>query len=341
MENKPFISVLLPVYNCEKYIFEAVESILNQTYTHFELLIIDDCSTDATLQICKSFQDDRIVIIEKEKNSGYTNSLNYGISIAKGKYIARMDGDDISLPERFKKQVTFLEANEDVVLCGTWLGIIGSTNVIKLPENHTDIKLGLLKGNCMAHPSVMIKKQILNELYVVYDILKEPAEDYDLWVRLLAIGKLHNLKEVLLNYRVHNMQVSQKREQQQLESSLKSRIQMLEYLNYSFDNDELHLLKKIIASSILVTFNEIKSFLILKEKMILANADSVFDSNGIQKYLSDLEKQSFKNYFVNRESYYPLIYFQYFEIRNKSEFKLKRIDELRLIVKSIIFYNKK
>lgn len=341
MENKPFISVLLPVYNCEKYIFEAVESILNQTYTHFELLIIDDCSTDATLQICKSFQDDRIVIIEKEKNSGYTNSLNYGISIAKGKYIARMDGDDISLPERFKKQVTFLEANEDVVLCGTWLSIIGSTNVIKLPENHTDIKLGLLKGNCMAHPSVMIKKQILNELYVVYDILKEPAEDYDLWVRLLAIGKLHNLKEVLLNYRVHNMQVSQKREQQQLESSLKSRIQMLEYLNYSFDNDELHLLKKIIASSILVTFNEIKSFLILKEKMILANADSVFDSNGIQKYLSDLEKQSFKNYFVNRESYYPLIYFQYFEIRNKSEFKLKRIDELRLIVKSIIFYNKK
>lgn len=176
---------------------------------------------------------------------------------------------------------------------------------------------------------------------MVYDILKEPAEDYDLWVRLLAIGKLHNLKEVLLNYRVHNMQVSQKREQQQLESSLKSRIQMLEYLNYSFDNDELHLLKKIIASSILVTFNEIKSFLILKEKMILANADSVFDSNGIQKYLSDLEKQSFKNYFVNRESYYPLIYFQYFEIRNKSEFKLKRIDELRLIVKSIIFYNKK
>lgn len=107
MNTKPFISVLMPVYNCENYIREAVESILNQTYANFEFIIIDDASTDQTVAIIQSYKDKRIHLVVKPKNSGLTNSLNYGLTIAKGKYIARMDGDDISLPNRFQNKLKF------------------------------------------------------------------------------------------------------------------------------------------------------------------------------------------------------------------------------------------
>jgi glycosyltransferase involved in cell wall biosynthesis len=341
VNSMPKITVLMPVYNCELYIREAVDSILNQTFTDFEFLIIDDASTDKTAEIIKTYTDSRIKLIEKPSNTGYTNSLNYGLKIAKGEYIARMDGDDISLPERFEKQVAFLERSSDIVLCGSWYSKIGSGDVIKVPENHDAIKLALLRGNCMAHPSVMMRKQILDKFPLAYNVSKEPAEDYDLWVRLVGIGKLHNLQEVLLDYRVHNTQVSQKRRQQQIESGLASRIKILEHLKYSFADNENDLLKKIIGGSINTSINELEEFIILKEKMILANSNNFFEAKGFQKYVRALQKQSFKNYFIHRESYYPLISFHYFASRNKSDFKLELIDELKLIVKSIIFYKKK
>lgn len=342
LKKMPKITVLMPVYNGELYIKEAMDSILNQTYSDFEFLILDDASTDQTVALIKTYVDSRIKLIEKPVNTGYTNSLNQGLQLAKGEYIARMDADDISLPERLAKQVAFLEANPEIVLCGSWVNIIGSSDVIEVPENNNEIKVALLRGNCMAHPSVMMRKQVLDTFSVVYDVSKEPAEDYDLWVRLVAIGKLHNLKEVLLNYRVHITQVSQKRKQQQIASALATRIQIIENLNYSFTERENDLLKKIIGGNVAIAMNEIKDFITLKEKMILANDEDIFfDSNGFQKYLNALQKQSFKNYFVHRERYSPQIYFQYFANRNKSEFKFGLIDELKLIVKSLIFYNKK
>ncbi len=227
---KPLITVIMPVYNCEKYILEAVESILQQTYTNFELILIDDCSTDATLQICKSFQDDRIVIIEKERNSGYTNSLNYGLSIAKGKYIARMDGDDISLPMRFEKQVDFLEANEDVVVCGTQYNVINSLKTSKHPIYHDDIKVKLLDGCYVAHPTVMIRKSFLDTNNLTYNPEMEPAEDYDLWSRIVFLGKIANLNEILLLYRISDNQISAKRAIEQRESAFRVKFAMLKKL---------------------------------------------------------------------------------------------------------------
>ena len=126
ISTTPKITVLLPVYNCELYVRTAIESILNQTFTDFEFLIIDDASTDKTLAVLKKIKDSRIQLIEKPVNSGYTNSLNYGLQMAKGKYIARMDGDDISHPERFAKQIVYLEAHPEVVVCGTTYKIVGN-----------------------------------------------------------------------------------------------------------------------------------------------------------------------------------------------------------------------
>lgn len=334
----PKITVLMPVYNCELYIKEAVESVLNQSYSDFELLIIDDASTDKTVSIIKTYADSRIQLIEKPLNTGYTNSLNLGLELAQGIYIARMDGDDISMPERFEKQAAFLDVNREVVLCGTLFNVIGSDLVVKLPEHHDEIKLGLLWGNCMAHPSVMMRKQILDEFSIVYDLSKEPAEDFDLWVRLLSLGKLYNLQEVLLNYRIHSTQVSQQRAITQIQSALESRLQMLKYLNCTFDSKESDLLKKIMEENILVTFDEIKDFLVLKEKMILGNSTYFFDSNGFVNYLSGIENKLIKRYFVNREKFSPTIYIQYLKIKSKLGRKIKMIDEFKLMVKSIIFY---
>jgi glycosyltransferase involved in cell wall biosynthesis len=341
VKSTPTITVLMPVFNCELYIKEAVDSILNQTYTDFEFIIIDDASTDGTVSIIKSYNDVRIQLIEKSINSGYTNSLNQGLKLAKGKYIARMDGDDISLPERFEKQVAYLEANPDVTLCGTCFTVIGSDVVIQLPENHEAIKLAMLRGNCIAHPTVVIRKEVLDELPMVYNVSKEPAEDYDLWVRVLSLGKLYNLQEVLLKYREHDTQVSQKRQEQQIQSALESRIQMLKYLNCVFDSNETILLKKIMQRSVILTFDEITSFIVLKEKMIKGNSNYFFDSNGFQEYLSKVQRSVFNNYFFKRESYSPVIFLYYFGTLRKHDFKLKFKDEIKLIIKSLICFKRK
>nr|WP_315142633.1 glycosyltransferase family 2 protein [uncultured Flavobacterium sp.] len=337
----PKITVLMPVYNCELYIKEAVDSILNQTFADFDFLIIDDASTDKTVSIIKEYKDSRIQLIEKTVNTGYTISLNYGLKVAKGEYIARMDGDDISFPHRFEKQIAFLDANPDVVLCGSNFGIIGAEKLINLPEENEAIKLGLLKGNCIAHPSVMIRHSVLQEHAVTYDFNKEPAEDYDLWVRLLQFGKLYNIQENLLNYRVHSTQVSKKRECHQANSALQSRFKMLNYIDYSFNSYEYKLLEKIMQRNIEVTYSEIKDFFHLKKKMHLANSNNFFDSNGLQFYLMDLYHQKTKKYFVDRKNFYPINFYQYFVINKSSGFKLKLKEEIKLLIKSLIFYRRK
>ena len=171
----PRITVIMPVYNCELYIKEAIDSILNQTFADFDFLIIDDASTDKTVSIIKEYKDSRIQLIEKTVNTGYTISLNYGLKVAKGEYIARMDGDDISLPNRFEKQIAFLDSNPDVVLCGSNFGIIGTEKLIILPEDNEAIKLGLLKGNCIAHPSVMFRHSVIQEYVITYDADNYPT----------------------------------------------------------------------------------------------------------------------------------------------------------------------
>lgn len=207
MQNNPKISVLLPVYNCELYIKEAIDSILNQTFSDFELLIIDDASTDKTVEIIKSFSDSRIILTQKSRNSGLIDSLNFGISVAKGEYIARMDGDDISLPERFYKQVDFLETNPNIIMCGTAYKTFGVIEKeIRHPLSHEKIAVQLCLNSAFGHPTVMGKKSIFEKYNYNKDF--EKVEDYELWSRLIFEGQVANIDEVLLFYRVHENQVS-------------------------------------------------------------------------------------------------------------------------------------
>lgn len=342
INSVPKITVLMPVYNCALYIKEAVDSILNQTYSDFEFLIIDDASTDGTIDLIKDYTDTRIKLIEKPVNTGYTNSLNFGLSIAKGEYIARMDGDDISLPERFEKQVEFLNENKDVVLCGTALKIIDSDRVICYPEFHENIKLEMLKHNCIIHPSVMFRKSVLDFYSIKYDLSKEPAEDYNLWTKLLLYGKLYNFQEVLLYYRMHPSQVSQKRINFQIDSSIETQIQLLNNLNLKYDKSLINsVLKKVFQNNTFFLYKEIVFFNKLKKNLFLANSSQFFEPVGFENYCNEIENKIVKAYFFKREKYDPSVIFKYFLLKRSLNKKFGLKEELKLLFKSIIYWNVK
>ncbi|UJH92513.1 glycosyltransferase [Antarcticibacterium sp. 1MA-6-2] len=280
--STPLLTVLMPVFNAEKYIAASVESVLNQSYEDFEFLIIDDASTDQTVSIIKSYSDARIKLIEKRKNTGYTNSLNTGLKIAQGKYVGRMDSDDISLPNRFAKQISFLESNPEVIVCGTQHEIMGKNNAVSLPTKNAEIRLALLWGNCLVHSSVMIRKDALIQSSVYYDALKEPSEDYDLWVRLLPIGHLYNIPEVLVSYRIHYASVSRTRYEQQEEESIKVKLRLLGYLNVHLEPSEQQVLMKVFRKNFLLTVNEIQTFQNVKQKFCNSNNEGFFEKKVLK-----------------------------------------------------------
>lgn len=167
--KQPLVSVLMPAYNAEKYITEAIESILNQTYKNFEFIIIDDCSTDKTWKIIQKYQkkDQRIIIFRNKENLNLGKTLNLGINNAKGKYIARMDADDISLPYRLEMQVKFLEDNPRVGIVGSNLIIIDKNNypiaTRRYPLKDKDIRNKIFLYNPFAHPVIMYRKNVVQK----------------------------------------------------------------------------------------------------------------------------------------------------------------------------------
>lgn len=230
--SSPVLSVIMPVYNAEKYVYEAIDSILKQTFTDFELLIFDDCSTDSSREIILSFQDSRIRLTNSPVNTGYVKHLNDGLMQARGQYIARMDADDIAAPDRFFLQLHYLQQHAEVAACGSWIEFIGSKQgILEYPEDHLHILTQLLVfGNAMAHPSIMLRTSVLTRHHLSYDASLEPAEDYDLWNRISDVGQLHNIPQVLLKYRVHEQNESVVKKEKQDRAVLEIRKGMIRKL---------------------------------------------------------------------------------------------------------------
>lgn len=209
--KSPLVTILMPVYNGEKYLKEAIESILNQTFTDFTFLIIDDCSTDKSINIIKFYKDKRIKFLINEKNLGISKTLNVGIENANTKYIARMDQDDISLLNRIEEQVNFMEANSDIGICGTWMMAFNTKNqssLKKRPIKNADIKVMLLFQSPIAHPTAMIRRNVFNKNNLRYDASYDGLEDYDMWERMSMVTKMENIPKALLLYRLHPDQLS-------------------------------------------------------------------------------------------------------------------------------------
>lgn len=203
------VTVLMCVYNASAFLREAMDSILNQTFCDFEFLIINDGSTDQTLNIIEDYTDKRIRIINNTKNQGLIYSLNKGLSLSKGKYIVRMDADDVCELKRIEKQCAFMENNGDIDICGTYIQILGTNEIRKPPTNYKNCWFELLHQNIITHPSVVIRKSSLLKNNISYSEKHPHAEDYDLWVRCsMKKMKIVNLSEILLQYRLHQNQIS-------------------------------------------------------------------------------------------------------------------------------------
>jgi len=219
--ERPLVSILLPVYNGEEYLWEAIQSVLAQTFRDFELLVIDDGSSDRSLEILNGFQDPRIRVVENVRNQGLPGTLNRGISLARGKYIARMDCDDVCVPRRLEWQVTFMEEHPKIGLCGGWTRFFGETRprTIKTPSSEQVIRAELFFDTPFAHPTVIIRKELLDKYR---DLRYDPAdigglEDWGLWRKCARHFQMTNLQRVLLRYRVRSGSLSTSRFSRKLE----------------------------------------------------------------------------------------------------------------------------
>lgn len=208
--QKPRVSVIMSVYNGTQYLCDAVQSILDQTYGDFEFLIIDDASTDSSLDILRKFNDPRIRIIVNKKNIGLTKSLNVGIAQARGKYIARMDADDISQPNRFEKQVYYLDTYPEIAVVGTCAEMIddNSKSIGLLSYRAEPTMIDLQESNQVIHGSIMARKDVLESMGG-YPSHYKMCQDYALFLKIVQKYTIHNLQEILYRIRIHASSVTQ------------------------------------------------------------------------------------------------------------------------------------
>jgi len=326
VKNKPLISVVMSVYNGEKYLAEAIESILNQTYTNFEFIIVNDGSSDKSIDIIKEYmtKDNRIVLIDREENKGLAYSLNEGISIAKGEYIARMDADDISLPTRFEKQIEFMQKNE-IDVCGSFIKLFGDSRkeqVIKYPLNNQNIRFSLLFFSSLAHPTVMFKKEVFNK--VKYNIDYKVAQDYQLWCDIAnANFKIGNIPEVLLNYREHEAQASIEKFKRQQDTAHKIALDYAKNLG----NEEIKLVNEIISSKKNIGLKELKK--------LLDDIKSYANKKSIQ---SDFIFYVLKKIYIDSSPKSPMKYLVYRQATKNSNKNFE--EDFKLFLKSFILLDR-
>ena len=275
--HTPAISVVMSVYSEPiQWITEAIDSILQQTFRDFEFIIINDCPNRDDLKSYLNHvaeQDNRIVIIENEYNIGLTKSLNKGLSIAKGEYIARMDADDISLPTRLQKQFDFMESHLDCGICGSWIKYFGSKDsVCQYPELHAH--MFLFFKSVFAHPVVFIRKAILSIHKLKYNEKIRYSQDYDLWERIYPYTQFYNLTEVLLYYRISERQISSNHTQEQLQ--ITSQIRRRAFKRYC----DLNRINYNIPQKITV-----KDIIRYKQVFIQSNPDYPFDVKEVFYYI--------------------------------------------------------
>lgn len=285
--KSPEISVIMSVFNTpEEYLKKSIESILTQTYKNFEFLIINDGSKDYINKILKNYNDDRIKIIYNKTNIGLTKSLNIGLKAAKGCYIARMDADDISMRDRLEKQYDYMENNHEIDILGTHAYILGTKKIIMRRVFHPNQEITRIRmlfyDAGFVHPSVFIRKKFLDNNELLYNEKIKKAQDYDLWVRSLQYGKLSLLTEPLLEYRIHNEQISKKSKDNQKYYSDMIKKEQLHHLDKNFSKKELDIHFNFLDETLYYDPNEIISYF---KKLIFINNEK----NIYNKYLFERE----------------------------------------------------
>ncbi len=233
----PKVTVLMPTYNVAPYVKEAIDSVLWQTYRDFELLVIDDCSTDETVEMVRSIEDARIRIVQNEKNVGLAENLNRGLSHITTEYVARMDGDDIAEPFWLEREVAILDSHPEIGICSAGFERFGTANsLVCFPERHEDIMANMLFECSVIVPT--FRMSLYRDHGLRYSTEAFPAEDYRFWADCLRITKMYNIQETLFRYRMHPTQICTARREEQQSKVAEVRRYILEWLSSDFIEEE-------------------------------------------------------------------------------------------------------
>jgi len=283
--DEPLVTVIMAVYNTGPYLKDAIESILNQSYTHIEFIIINSGSTDNSAQVIASYNDKRIRFINKTSNENWLENINQALKEAKGNYIARMDHDDISLKDRLRKQIDFLNLHPEIGMCGTWMRTFGegSSKVFKYPLTPEECKVHLLFNIPILHPSLVLRKALVEKYGIKYKQEFFPADDME----LLAVNsdqiKYANIPEVLFHYRVHEKQASNTMSEVHDKLKLKVQLIMLRKILPDNTSDEIDLFWKISFNHFDYTTEFLKRCETLLKKITGNNkVMKVFDQEALE-----------------------------------------------------------
>ncbi len=332
----------MSVYNAERYLRKAIESMLNQTFRDFEFLIINDGSTDSSVEILKSYRDPRIKIINNKKNIGLAKSLNKGLQVARGEYIARHDSDDISLPKRFEKQVEFLDSNSQTALVGSWAEVIDEFEEPKevwhsLSQPHL-LRWKLLFKNQFAHCAAMFRKSAVMQMGGYSEELSS-AQDYDLWSRISFSWEVANIPEVLVKWRKWGKNISTIRRHKQLEIARQISRRNLEYIfeeaidDLAFESCRLF----YYLSNETLVFEHLRILTFYLEKLIYKFLEKYDYSN--RKIICDLKKEVSSQlllllednvYEIGYKTIFPLLWL------TKLDPHVPKKQALRILVKSLL-----
>ncbi len=331
--EQTLVTVLMPVFNGELYLREAIDSILNQTYKNLELLIINDGSNDRSIEIINTYKDQRIRLINFEKNQGLITVLNVGINEAKGCYIARMDADDVAYPERIEKQLEIFKTHPELTICSTLMSINRKSSVyFKSVLNSDEIKARLLFDNLVCHPTVMYKSSPFIDSCYYYKMDFPHAEDYALWLDFIEKETFNIIPKTLLKYREHDTQVSKKNRLSQINSVVKAQSILLNKLGVNPTKEELLIHSKIFF----IDYHYNLSFFIEAEKWLLKlkkqnQKTNIFSPVDFENILSwswfeictDFASKKYRceKLFKNSELYNFRVYSKYYLIK----FELKNL----------------
>ena len=275
----PKVSVFMPVYNAGIDLIEAVQSILDQTFTDFEFVIVNDGSTDNSIELLQQFNDKRIRIINNDGNKGLIASLNIGLELCKGEYIVRMDQDDISLPTRIEKQVEFMDQHPEYGLIGSWFQDFGDNIESKLvcySSDDTQIRIRHLYQTHISHPTALLRNSVIKEHNLKFDPAFVHGEDYEFWVRMSSYCKLSNIPELLVLKRDHIHNITNKYAQTMQDTCAKVKLKQFHQMGLELHIDEVNLYSKFADGDWAFNLEEMDTLTQLLEKIKRANELSGF-----------------------------------------------------------------
>lgn len=283
------VNVLMPVHNGEKYLKEAIHSIINQSFTDFSFVIIDDGSKDKTLEIINSFNDKRIKLYKNEENLGLISTLNKGLDLCDAEYIVRMDADDISMPDRIENQVQFMDQNKNVVCCGSWFVDFDEQNSNYVRYETTDnlIRIKHLYQNQIAHPTAIFRNETIKSHNLKFDYNYPHCEDCEYWTSLGQFGLLANIPKFLVRKREHQKKVSNQYEDIQFTSCKNIRIREFERIGVVISEAIFEFYTRMAYADFSFDIDEIKKLGNFLIQLVDANQKSKYiNQNAFESYLS-------------------------------------------------------